>query len=40
MCRDQKEGWTLDIMKERDAEMKRKRVFGGRYGEEEIERER
>ena len=25
MCRDQKEGWTLDIMKERDAEMKRKR---------------
>ena len=24
MCRDQKEGWTLDSMKERDAEMKRK----------------
>ena len=43
MCRDQKEGWTLDSMKERDAEMKRKREClegdTGRKRERERERE-
>ena len=44
MCGDQKEGWTLDSMKERDAEMKRKRECldgdTGKKREREREKER